>query len=77
MNISLFLGLLVSTIAGFMPGKFRISNLNLSPLFLGFGYGYEKNTVHWDTHSSYRFGYSFWLRLDLGFRITSMSRYLI
>ena len=42
MNISLFLGLLVSTIAGFMPGKFRISNLNLSPLFLGFGYGYEK-----------------------------------
>ena len=33
MNISLFLGLLVSTIAGFMPGKFRISNLNLSPLF--------------------------------------------
>ena len=77
MNISLFLGLLVSTIAGFMPGKFRISNLNLSPLFWVLDMAMKKNTVHWDTHSSYRFGYSFWLRLDLGFRITSMSRYLI
>ena len=33
MNISLFLGLLVSTIAGFMPGKFRISDIILPSIW--------------------------------------------